>query len=376
MLPRAGNDSSASAFEEWAMALDDAILLPTLAVLEGLHGSDVRDRLTVELLPRPAGGSDMRPARIVVRDADGAQTRYILKIIDPLGDWVSRIANDTYAREYLLTADGLLRNLPAGVTTPIVAGVAFEGRRRGVLMRDVGAHIPLPGDVAFSKAQLGVALRGLARLHDHFAGFSAQRSEELQLTTLDDLLMALSPRTTERERAHQQPGHLALEIGPAWERVAQLRPDVWAIVGSLFADRAPLIAALEGCVQTLSHGDPVAENLALDGDTLILFDWNAAGRRPGLWDVAWFVSVNVARLPVRREQALELYRAERARLGELPAGGPAWERELALCLFAAAMWSLWQKTFGLEHPNPVVRQREQAELDFWCAAVLNGQRWL
>jgi thiamine kinase-like enzyme len=126
----------------------------------------------------------------------------------------------------------------------------------------------------------------------------------------------------------------------------------------------------------LTHGDPVAENLAVENGQLVLFDWNAAGRRPGLWDIAWFVSVNVARLPVSRARVLEVYRAERARLGALPATGAAWERELTLCLFATALWSLWQKTFGLEHPDPAVRRREQAELDFWCAAVIDGQRLL
>jgi hypothetical protein len=55
----------------------DAILLPTLAVLEPLHGADVRDRLTVERLPRLEGGSDMRPARLHVRDT-GNQDRWVI----------------------------------------------------------------------------------------------------------------------------------------------------------------------------------------------------------------------------------------------------------------------------------------------------------
>jgi hypothetical protein len=193
-----------------------------------------------------------------------------------------------------------------------------------------------------------------------------------------DWLLLLSPATSRREQAISPPNHFSATFTLAWERFAALYPDAWRVLGPLQDDPAPLIAALDDCAQTLAHADLKAGNLAFDDahGLLILLDWGLSGRWPGALDLAWSLSVNAAKLPRGRADLLERYRVERERLGVLPASGAAWERELALGLLGGALLSCALKIPGLDHPDPAVRERERAELEFWTNAALAGARLL
>jgi Ser/Thr protein kinase RdoA (MazF antagonist) len=70
------------------------------------------------------------------------------------------------------------------------------------------------------------------------------------------------------------------------------------------------------------HNDPAAWNLVVHDDRLALIDWDTAGPRPPIWDVAYFVA-SIMRLPgaARRLRALadgyDLSAHDRARLPEV-----------------------------------------------------------
>src|SRR4051794_3419492 len=55
--------------------------------------------------------------RLCVREANGNTTRYVIKRVAPLADWLARATRDTLAREYRVLAGGLLAELPQGVSS-------------------------------------------------------------------------------------------------------------------------------------------------------------------------------------------------------------------------------------------------------------------
>jgi hypothetical protein len=322
------------------------------------------------------GGTSLE--RLVVRSAGGATTRYVIKRVAPLSDWLARATRDELAREYQVVADGLLAELPEGVASAALAGAPLGDGQTVLLLRDVSELLAPPGDQPFTDAQLELIAHGAARLHSTFADLPAERAARLGLGVPGDWLLLLSPATTRREATNSPPGHFTEMFTPAWERVAELYPDAWRVLEPLQADPTPLVAALDGCVQTLGHADLKAGNFAFDlvREQLILLDWGNAGRWPGALDLAWCLSVNAAKLPHGRADLLERYRAERERLGVLPASREAWERELALGLLGGALLSCALKVPGLDSPDPSARDRERAELEFWTSAALAGGRLL
>jgi hypothetical protein len=322
------------------------------------------------------GGAQLE--RLTVLAAGAAPTRYVVKRVAPLGDWLARATHDTLAREYQIVADGLLGELPDGVSSALLAAAPLGDGHAVLLLRDVSDLLAPPGDQPFSDAQLDLLARGAARLHSAFAGLPAERAARVGLSSPANWLLLLSPATARREAGMSAPDHFSATLTPAWERFAALYPDAWRVLGPLQADPAPLVSALDGCPQTLAHADLKAGNLAFDHahGLLILLDWGLSGRWPGALDLAWSLSVNAAKLPRGRADLLERYRVERERLGVLPASGPAWERELALGLLGGALMSCALKIAGLDHPDPAVRERERAELEFWTNAALAGARLL
>lgn len=79
---------------------------------------------------------------------------------------------------------------------------------------------------------------------------------------------------------------------------------------------------------------------------------------PGALDIARFVAGCSSVVDASREQIIADY-AE--------AAGPAYdEPAMRLSLLSALAWLGWNKALdAAEHPDPVVRVREQQDLDWW-----------
>jgi Ser/Thr protein kinase RdoA (MazF antagonist) len=340
------------------------------ALLETRHAASAIDTARRAPLTPADSATSAALERIVVQDADGQVTRYVVKRLAPLGDWLARATDDRYMREHQLAASEIFEGLPAGVSVASLGSALLADGGAALLMRDVGEHIPPAGDAHLTHAQLRIAMVGLARLHATYARFPAERAAQLGLNTLEHWLTPLAPCTARREANHVPRDHVTPLILPGWRAFADLAPDAWTLIEPLLVNPAPVADALRQLPATLVHGDAKATNLAFEGDTLTLLDWSTTTVGPGALDPAWFVCINAGRLPVTKAAVLEQYRAERARLGVLPADGNAWERELALALLTSTMRLGWLKALQAQ------RSGDMREVMYWADAALAARQWL
>jgi aminoglycoside phosphotransferase (APT) family kinase protein len=118
--------------------------------------------------------------------------------------------------------------------------------------------------------------------------------------------------------------------------------------------------------QTFLHGDWKLGNLgtAPDGRTILL-DWAYPGEGPVCHELAWYLALNRARLPVgeTKESTIERFRAALGRHGVETAGW--WERQVGLCLLGALLQFGWEKALG-----------DDDELGWWCDRAREGARFL
>jgi hypothetical protein len=79
---------------------------------------------------------------------------------------------------------------------------------------------------------------------------------------------------------------------------------------------------------------------------------------PGAVDVARFVAGCSSVVAMGREALLASYRRE---------AGPAYDATaLRLALLSGLVWLGWNKALDvMEHPDPAIRVRERADLDWW-----------
>ena len=126
----------------------------------------------------------------------------------------------------------------------------------------------------------------------------------------------------------------------------------------LLDDVAPLADALAAGPVTLIHGDLATVNMAFEGDDLVLLDWAMPTAAPGALDVARFLAGCASVVDAEPRGAAR---------GVPRAAGPAYdERSMRLALLAALVWLGWNKALdAAEHPDPAIRDREKADLDWW-----------
>lgn len=344
--------------------------------LERRHDIDVASAIERTLLSTADSATNAQLERIVLGDDSGQSTSYVVKRLTPHGDWIGRATHDTRVREHQLAVGGIYRSLPEGLGTAVLASLPLASGGFALLMQDIGASLVPPGDDPLTAEQLTESLRALARLHSTFYGFPARLTSGLGLCTTGHWLALLTPATAAREADTSPRDPVTPHLVPGWEAFARLAPEAWAVLEPLLADPAPVVAALRACPDTIVHGDAKAGNLAFDGERVLMLDWSQTLRAPGALDLGWYLAVNSARLPLPRDDAIAIYRNERARLGRLPSDGALWERELALGLLGGALRLGWAKALGASSDDPTTRAREQAELDFWASAALDARRWL
>jgi hypothetical protein len=305
--------------------VDDLLAPATLGALTGRPVATVRRR--------PFQSVDsLSGSRFLAVETD-AGGRYVLKRIAWDWDWIMRATDDRAGRSALAWQTGLLDRLPPEITAAVLA-CARDGAGWAILMEDVGAALVPPGDDPIAAADNAFLLEAMAAMHASFWGQTALVPPAAGFCALAARYREFAPAVTAREAGGPDP--IPPLIGQGWALLeAMTPPDVAAVVRPLLDDPGRLCAALERLPGTVVHGDWKLGNLGLRAGPprqVVLLDWAVVGPAPPGVDLAWYLAVNSARLPVAKEAAIAHYRAALAdRLGaRLDEGW--WRPGLALSL--------------------------------------------
>jgi len=283
-----------------------------------------------------------------VRLPDGRSL--VVKRIEPGVDFTIEATGGLPGREILLWRDGVLDRLPDGVGHALV-DAWIEADTTVLVMRDLG-NAMFTWDDRLDADRTRWVIQRVASLHREFLGAAPSYVVPLAQT------LALFAPATAQPLADQGIELMRLVLR-GWELFADEAPtDVADGVLALLADVTPLHQALAAGPLTLAHGDLATVNMAVEGDTLVLIDWAMPTAGPGGLDVARFLAGCASVVDLTREEVLAAYRE---------AAGPAYDARCErLSLLAATLWLGWNKALdAVEHPDPVVRARERADLDWW-----------
>jgi hypothetical protein len=299
--------------------------------------------------------ADARAGAVFERVAVGPES-YFVKRLSPSSDWVMRIAGDHVHRPYLIWRSGLMDQAPDLIDHAVVTMDLTGSGDDAVLtivMRDVGESLVPPGDAAVPAAQHARFITHMAALASAFWGWE----DRLGLNTMAQRMRFFAPDNIEAElTAAEVPGPLAAAAA-GWPALAVRSPLLSAVARSVHDDPGIVTTLLSGLPGTFVHGDWKMGNLGShpDGRTILL-DWTLPGAGPACWDLCWYLALNRARLPERKEAAISRFRA--ALEGHGIATASWWEEQLDLCLIGIMATFGWEKALG-----------DAGELAWWEARV-------
>lgn len=294
------------------------------------------------------GKSGARLERVVLDDG----TRLVVKRTSPAVDLVMRVTGAAVSREYLLWRAGVLDRLPLGVGHALVDAFP-EGDETVLVTRDLGDAVVGWGR-RLSRAECRRLLHAASVLHRAF------RAPPLaDLCPLPARVSLFAPAHMTAEVSDDNPLPDAVLRG--WERFAELVPPdmVDAVLGVLERPER-LSYPLSRRPSALIHGDMWLVNVAFEGTGVVLLDWDLVTWAPPALDLAFFLDGNSSRVDATRDQIVEDFRALSGETHD--------EVGLRLALFAGLVELGWNKALdAAEHPDPAVRAREHADLDWWVA---------
>ena len=348
--------------------IDDMLAPDSISQIEGGPVASVSRRPFVS--SDSLSGSNF----LLIETDGGAGPRFVLKRISRAWDWIMRASNDHQARSVVAWTDGLLDRLPAEITHGVVA-CARDGDGWAILMRELRDAMIPPGDDWITPADNERFLDAMAAMHTTFWGHPELADPARGFLDLTTRYRVLTPEAGRRESAG--PDAIPPMIVAGWELLWTLVDrDVADVLRRLQDDPTPLSRALERFPRTVIHGDWKLGNLGIvreEPSRVVLLDWAAVGAAPPAVDLAWYLAVNSARIPVSKEQTIDYFRSRlERRLG--PAFQEAWwAPQLDLALLGGFLLLAWPKALGaVKGETEAVRAREQAEITWWSERVRAG----
>jgi hypothetical protein len=332
----------------------DLVPRPTVTIDELLAGTTARQAMkTAESL------SSATFERLTI---DGE--RFIVKYLHCDDDWVMRATGDLMCRPQVMWTSGLYDALPAFIDATVAGcatGLGRNGWGAALLMHDVGEHLIPDGDFLIDADVHERNLDNMAAMHAHFWGFH----DTVGLTPTGNRIFALSPWTALAEAELGSGELIPRLVGEGWRCLPEVSPRAGGIALDLLADVTPLLNGLDAQPQTLVHGDWKLGNLGLypDGRSILL-DWAFPGAAPACADLAWYLGVNCARMPISKDDAIDLYRAALERHGVATDGW--WDAQLGLCLIGHFLQMGW---------NKAANGRDD-EFTWWEERVIDAERYL
>ncbi len=311
-------------------------------------------------------------SRVAVQPGDGksgsefelvtiAGERFFAKTLGYRTDWIMRVTGDRDLRTMKIWRAGIMRDVPPDIDHAVV-GMAADGVGEDalltILMRDIGEHLFEEGDATISRdAHLGL-IDGLAALSVRYWGWT----DDIGLTSLEERMRFFAPDNIAPEVAHDDPPVPIRVAAQGWPQLAQRAPGLAELLAAIHAEPDPLADAMRSTPATFLHGDWKLGNLGRhpDGRTILL-DWAYPGSGPVLWDLAWYLALNAARLPIDKEATIEALRDALERRGVATAGW--FDLQLDLCLLGMTACFGWEKAVG-----------DEDELRWWERRAVHGGR--
>ena len=285
---------------------------------------------------------------------------HIVKHIHIDDDWTMRFNGDIACMPVQVWRAGLMDVLPERIDHGVVAVAAGLGRNcwgAALLMRDMSDELVPAGDDLLPHEQH-------EQLIDDMAAFLASQwgwRDTIGLVALENRLTWFNHASLacEAERGWPEPvPKIAFE---GWQQFEARAPrKLVAAIDALRHDPQPVVDRLRETPSTFLHGDWKLGNLgtAHDGRT-ILIDWTYPGEGPCCCDLAWYLAVNRARMPISKEATIERFRGGLERNGVDTA---AWfDQQLALTLLSGLLLFGWEKGLG-----------DDDELAWWCERAQEG----
>ena len=300
-------------------------------------------------------------SRFETLEIDGVP--HFLKVLSAEDDWIMRVTGNDSHWELKVWRAGLYAETPAAIDHTIV-GMALEGSgpaaRLGILMTDCAEDLVPPGDDVVPLEHHAGWIDHMALMHAHFLGWR----DDLGLQSLSRRWLFFAPDTIAPElEVADVPGPIAV-AHQGWALLPERAPRLHDLVAAIHRDPDALSDALRTTPMTFVAGDWKLGNVGRrpDGRT-ILIDWAYPGEAPPCSDLTWYLALNRARLPESKEATIARYRDRLEEHGVDT--GDWWDRQLGLSFVGMAAILAWEKAVG-----------DQAELDWWEQAALDGSRWL
>ena len=308
----------------------------------------------------PLGGTDGKSGALLERVVIDGQ-RFVLKQVHVDHDWTMRGFGDVGCRPVEVWASGLLDAIPACIDHAVVGAAAGLGRNGwggALLLHDVGEHLFPEGDEPISLEHHRLLLDHLAQLCAAFWDGGAGLDWGVPV---ESRYAAFNPAWLAAERELGWPDPVPEIADKGWREFADRAPRaVVDGVTALQADTTPLVTALSATPATFLHGDWKLGNLGMrpEGRTVLL-DWTYPGDGPPLYELAWHLSLNRARLPESKEDTIDALRRAFEANG-IDTGG-WWDVQLDLCLLGSLVQMGWEKALG-----------DGDELAWWCDRAVAG----
>jgi hypothetical protein len=290
-----------------------------------------------------------------------AGERYFAKTLGYQTDWIMRITGDHDLRTLKIWRAGIMSDVPAEIDHAVV-GMAADGDGEDalltILMRDVGTHLIPEGNEMISLATHLGLIDGLAALSARYWGWL----DHLGLTTIEERLRFFAPDNIAAEAAIADPPLPIRVATEGWPRLSEVAPALAELLAAIHADPTPLADAMRTTPKTFLQGDWKMGNLGMhpDGRTILL-DWAYPGSGPVLWDLAWYLALNSARLPITKEATIDALRSALEQRGVATDGW--FELQTDLCLLGMAACFGWEKAVG-----------DPEELAWWERRAIDGAR--
>jgi hypothetical protein len=288
-----------------------------------------------------------------------------VKYVHPESDFTMRVSGDVGCRPRRVWAAGLMDAVP-GLVDHATLGAAPWGRNGwgvALLMRDVADELVPVGDEPVTEEVHLAFLEAIAGLSARLWGWH----DDLGLLPHRLRWAWFGKAQLDGEAALGYPEDVPRIATEGWERFASRVPaDVAAGIDELRTDPGPLSVALLDTPQTFLHGDWKYGNLGYGRDgRVILLDWAYPGEGPVAHELAWYLALNRARLPVghSKESTIDDLRSALERRGVDTTGW--WERQVGLCLLGAVVQFGWEKALG-----------DDDELAWWVDRAREGMALL